>query len=288
MNDYMKFPRGGKGRIFVEKEEDVFALRNIIKAKCYIDDLPQNLITVFSDENYASVPVEDFTCDIEPVLYEAWDNGIKCFCVFGDAIETDNRYMKFPHKKYGRVYVENEADILVLKGIMLALDSFEFDYLPIDLISVFEKGNLCYNKYVGKFDDMDMSKVLYCAWRLGIKCFCVFAHDDEWLETDMKQVDTTYYYPFCDESYWPTAYDAIQAMRKQYHRCGKIEVYQTYDDAKHIAENTVLDDETWIVIEIHVANGKASACVSPNDGNWVEDEVDDVLLKCFNVQSLNE
>jgi hypothetical protein len=61
-------------------------------------------------------------------------------------------------------------------------------------------------------------------------------------------------------------------------------VYQTYNDARHVAETTVFDDETWIVVEIKVESGKASACVSPKEGNWVEDEVDDDLLQYFNVQ----
>ena len=100
----------------------------------------------------------------------------------------------------------------------------------------------------------------------------------------MKVSDVIYYYPFWSESYWPTAYDAIQEMRKQCRFDSGIKVYQTYDDAKHVAETTCMDDETWIVVEIKIANGKASACISPNDGNWVEDEVDDDLLRHFNVQ----
>ena len=179
MNSYMQFQSDGKGRIFVEKEEEIFSLGNVIREKYDINKLPPNFITVFSDENYESVPVDDFLYDMEPILYEAWDRGIKCFCVFGDVIRTDNEYMKFPHKKYGRIYVENESDIIAIKGIVIGMDSFEFDYLPDDLIEVFKKGSLCYNKYVGKFDDIDMGKVLYCAWRLGVKCFCVFSNDDD-------------------------------------------------------------------------------------------------------------
>lgn len=99
-----------------------------------------------------------------------------------------------------------------------------------------------------------------------------------------KEINATYYYPFCSESYWPTAYDAIEKMRKRSRFDSGIKVYQTYDDAKYVAETTVFDDETWIVVEIKIANGKVSACISPNNGNWVEDEVDDCLLKYFNVQ----
>jgi hypothetical protein len=83
---------------------------------------------------------------------------------------------------------------------------------------------------------------------------------------------------------WHTTDDAIKEMRKRSRFDSGIKVYQTYDDARYVAETTVFDDETWIVVEIKIANGKASACVSPNNGNRVEDEVDDYLLKYFNVQ----
>ena len=178
MNHYMKFPIDGKGRIFVEKEEDIFALRDIIREKCDIDHLPPNFITVFSEENYDSIPVGDFIYDMEPILYEAWDRGIKCFCVFGDVIRTDNEHMKFHYKRYGRIYVEKESDILVLKGIIIGMDAFEFDYLPNKLIAPFTNSNRCYNEYVGKFDDLNMGQVLYRAWLLGVKCFCIFSPND--------------------------------------------------------------------------------------------------------------
>jgi hypothetical protein len=99
-----------------------------------------------------------------------------------------------------------------------------------------------------------------------------------------KKLNITYYYPFCSESYWPTAYDAIEEMRKQCRFDSGIKVYQTYNEARDIAETTVFDDETWIVVEIRVIDGKASACVSPNSGNWTETEVDDYLLDYFNIQ----
>lgn len=102
-----------------------------------------------------------------------------------------------------------------------------------------------------------------------------------------KEINATYYYPFWSESYWPTAYDAIEEMRKQCRFDSGIKVYQTYDDARYVAETTVFDDETWIVVAIKVFNGKATVCISPNNGNWVEDEIDDWILKHFNVQPLS-
>jgi hypothetical protein len=174
----MQFTNGGKGRIFVDKEENIPELINIIKNRYDIDTIPTDFITVFSDDNFESVRVDSFVYDMEPILYEAWDRGIKCFCVFGDAFRTNNKHMKFPHKKCGRIYVEKESDMLVLKGIMIGMDSCEFDYMPDDLIAVFKDAGSCHNKYVGKFDDLDMGIVIYYAWQLGVKCFCVFSSDD--------------------------------------------------------------------------------------------------------------
>ena len=83
----MKFGRKDYGRIFVEKEEDIEALKDIIRE---IDDyecnhyLPDDLITVFSNDNFESVYTHKF-CDMcmTRVLYKAWAAGIKCFCIFG-------------------------------------------------------------------------------------------------------------------------------------------------------------------------------------------------------------
>ena len=86
-NNYdMKFPNKGYGRLFVEKEEDIAKIKEIIKE---IDNfeysyLPEKLITVFSEENMKSVYTYKFSdLNMTEVLYRAWSKGIKCFCVFG-------------------------------------------------------------------------------------------------------------------------------------------------------------------------------------------------------------
>ena len=86
-NYEMTFERKGFGRIFVETEEDVEKLKEIIKeidpyeANHY---LPEDLITTFSDDNFESVYTHKF-CDMNmvKVLHKAWTRGINCFCVFG-------------------------------------------------------------------------------------------------------------------------------------------------------------------------------------------------------------
>lgn len=88
----MKFTRKGYGRIFVEKEEDIQKIKDIIKE---IDDLEYDylhdgLIAVFTKENYESTYVHKF-CDLDmgKVLKIAWQRGIHCFVVFGKINQFD-------------------------------------------------------------------------------------------------------------------------------------------------------------------------------------------------------
>ena len=85
----------------------------------------------------------------------------------------DNYIMKFPHKGHGRFFVEKEEDIFKIKEIIREMDEFEYAYLPSDLIAVFSDENM-HSVYTHKFDDMNMTEVMYRAWSKGIKCFCVF------------------------------------------------------------------------------------------------------------------
>lgn len=82
----MKFPRKGYGRLFVEKESDIAALKNLIKEidEFEYDYLPDDLITVFSEENLRSVYTHKFDdINMTEVMCRAWAEGVKCFCVFG-------------------------------------------------------------------------------------------------------------------------------------------------------------------------------------------------------------
>lgn len=84
-----------------------------------------------------------------------------------------NQRMNFPHKSYGRIFVEKEEDIQKLREIIKEIDEFEYSYLPSDLITVFSDKHM-HSVYTHKFDDMNMTEVMYRAWSKGIKCFCVF------------------------------------------------------------------------------------------------------------------
>lgn len=102
-NYEMKFSRKGYGRIFVEKEEDIEKVENIIKeideyefkyyypTGNYLGGDNKRLVTVYSKENYESIYVGKFDdMDISQVLNKAWEQGIHCFAVFGKCNEFDD------------------------------------------------------------------------------------------------------------------------------------------------------------------------------------------------------
>ena len=41
-------------------------------------------------------------------------------------------YNEFPRKGYGRIFVEKESDIPIVKEIIRKMDDFEYGYLPED------------------------------------------------------------------------------------------------------------------------------------------------------------
>ena len=94
-----------------------------------------------------------------------------------------NLKMMFSRKGYGRIFVEKEEDIQKVEDIMKEIDEYEFNgYYPAGnymggnyerLVTVFSEKNYK-SVYVGKFDEMDISKVLKKAWEQGIHCFAVF------------------------------------------------------------------------------------------------------------------
>ena len=102
-NYEMTFNRKGYGRIFVEKEEDVSKIEDIMKeidehefkyyypTGDYMGGNNERLVTVFSEENFKSIYVGKFDdmC-MTDVLKKAWAQGIHCFAVFGKCNEFDN------------------------------------------------------------------------------------------------------------------------------------------------------------------------------------------------------
>ena len=103
---YNEFPRKGYGRIFVEKEEDIGKVKEIIRKMDEFEYsyLPEKLITVFSP-NIKTFPADnpkdhlwlDFeythkfdSLDLNELQFRCWAAGIKIFCVmnggYGDGV----------------------------------------------------------------------------------------------------------------------------------------------------------------------------------------------------------
>jgi len=85
--------------------------------------------------------------------------------------DWENTTVSMPHKGYGRIYVEQEEDIKKVKDIIKNMDEFEADYLPKDLIGVFDGKKQM--TYTHKFDDLDVNNLIIECWNQGIKCFYI-------------------------------------------------------------------------------------------------------------------
>lgn len=106
-------------------------------------------------------------------------------------------------------------------------------------------------------------------------------------DSNLKPTHQFFYFPFCQEGYWPTVCDAIEEMHKLRKNHNRIDVYPTLEDAINVAETTVFDDETWIVVEIEVDCDKSFARIA-HDKGWADVEFDSELLQCFNLKSTTE
>ena len=74
-----------------------------------------------------------------------------------------------PYKGSGRIFVEKTEDIEKVRKIIKQTDKYEYEYLPDDLIAVFNgKKELTYTH---KFNDMDLNDLMVKCWNQGIKCF---------------------------------------------------------------------------------------------------------------------
>lgn len=77
------FPHKECGRIFVEKEEDIEKVKNIIKEidEFEYDYLPKDFITVFNENNMRAVYTHKFSdLDIQLLTQLCWSRGIHMFC----------------------------------------------------------------------------------------------------------------------------------------------------------------------------------------------------------------
>jgi hypothetical protein len=79
--------------------------------------------------------------------------------------------MKFNRKGTGRIYTDKEENIEKIENIIKEMDEFEFEYLPKDLIAVFDGKVKCVYNY--KFDELDLSELCQRCWNSGIYVFCI-------------------------------------------------------------------------------------------------------------------
>lgn len=93
----------------------------------------------------------------------------------------------FRIKGYGRIYVENEADIEQVKNFIKEIDEYEFGYLPDNLIAPFSEYPDVV--YTGKFNDLNLELLTAKCWKNGIKIWCLNNGYDDYV-----------HYPYVDES----------------------------------------------------------------------------------------
>lgn len=66
--------------------------------------------------------------------------------------------MTFCYKGYGRIFVQKEEDIQKVKNKIKEIDDFEYEYLPDNLITVWNK-DLNDLTYTHKFDEMNIDNL---------------------------------------------------------------------------------------------------------------------------------
>ena len=89
----MTFGRKDYGRIFVQKEEDIQKVKDIIKEmdEFEYEYLPEKLIAVFSPENMEAVYTHKFDAlDTNELTRKCWERGIYMFCWFGKMNPLDD------------------------------------------------------------------------------------------------------------------------------------------------------------------------------------------------------
>lgn len=89
-----QFERKYYGRIFVEKEEDIAVVEDVMQEidedeftwyypTRTLRDPKEELIAVFDKDNLHSVYTGKFEMDLAEVCIRAWKRGVKCFYVSG-------------------------------------------------------------------------------------------------------------------------------------------------------------------------------------------------------------
>lgn len=72
-----------------------------------------------------------------------------------------------------RIFVEKHEDIEKVEQIIKEMDEFEYEYIPRELIKVFDPSETPRMSPTYKFCDLDIDELTIRCWMAGIKCFAV-------------------------------------------------------------------------------------------------------------------
>ncbi len=75
--------------------------------------------------------------------------------------------MTFTKKGYGRIFVEKEEHIQIVKDEIKDMDESEYSYMPKDIITVFDEKNI-EMEYTHKFDSLNLEELQIRLWIKGI------------------------------------------------------------------------------------------------------------------------
>jgi len=81
--------------------------------------------------------------------------------------------MKFTRKGHGRIYVKDAIDIPKVNAIIKEMDEFEYEYLPNNMITTYER--YPETVYIGKFDELKTDVLTNICWKTGI---CIWCYDE--------------------------------------------------------------------------------------------------------------
>lgn len=156
------FYKRTQGRIYVDKEENIDKVKEIIKK---IDEyeatyLPNDLITTFEEDAPTLVNVHKFDgIDMEILIPLCWKQGIYIYAL------GENRWNDLPYKGYCRIYVDKVDNISKVKEIALRVNPEEEGYLNDDLFAPFSKYPEV--KYSHKVE-LNIDDLINRCWKNGI------------------------------------------------------------------------------------------------------------------------
>ena len=106
----------------------------------------------------------------------------------------------FTRKGHGRIYVEKQAHINIVRGIVAMMDSEEASYMPQDLITTFDNyPQVC---YVHKFYELDLDVLTALCWTKGVKIWCLDNGQSEYTREDLSRFQNILDLEFTENGKW--------------------------------------------------------------------------------------